>query len=99
MSGYEPPFCISNSIVNLLAEISEQIGRIAVLQLKSVTSHLRKGNRNEIKEVQNAYQAYELMLKLNPYSVDDLLRAHRLVMQDLIKEAGKFWSGADKRLN
>lgn len=127
MAGYEPPFCMSNSIVNLLMEISEQIGRIAVLQPESVTPHLRKGNRirtihaslaiehnslsieqvtaiingkrvlgnpNEIKEVQNAYQAYELMLKLNPYSVDDLLSAHRLMMQDLIKEAGKFRSGA-----
>lgn len=52
------------------------------------------GNPNEIKEVQNAYQAYEMMPKLNPFSVDDLLNAHRLMMQGLIRESGKFRTGA-----
>lgn len=37
--------------------------------------------------------AYEMMLKWNPYSVEDLLGAHRFMMQDLIKENGKFRSG------
>ena len=45
MAGYEPPFHMSNSIVNLLMEISEQIGRITVLQPENVTPHLRKENR------------------------------------------------------
>ena len=127
MAEYEPPFHMSNIIVNLLMEIGEQIGRITVLQPESVTPRLRKenrirtihaslaiehnslsveqvtaiingkrvlGNPNEIKEVENAYQAYELMTGLNPYSVDDLLRAHRLMMQGLINENGKFRSGA-----
>lgn len=127
MTGYEPPFSMTNSIIDLLMSISEQLGKITVLQPESITPHLRKenrirtihsslaiehnsltkeqvtaiingkrvlGNPNEITEVQNAYQAYELMLKLNPYSVDDLLNAHRLMMQDLIKENGKFRSGA-----
>lgn len=127
MAGYEPPFHMSNSIVNLLMEISEQIGRITVLQPENVTPHLRKenrirtihaslaiehnsltveqvtaiingkrvlGNPNEIKEVRNAYQAYELITELNPYSVDDLLKAHRFMMQGLIKENGRFRSGS-----
>ena len=127
MAGYEPPFHMTNQIIDLLMQISEQLGRITVLQPESITPHLRKenrirtihsslaiehntltkeqvtaiingkrvlGNPNEIKEVQNAYQAYELMLNLDPYSVDDLLNAHRLMMQDLIKENGKFRTGA-----
>lgn len=127
MDFYEPPFHMSNSIIDLLMSISEQLGRITVLQPDNVTPRLRKenrirtihsslaiehnslsreqvtaiingkkvlGNPNEIKEVQNAYQAYELMLSLDPYSMDDLLNAHRLMMQDLIKENGKFRSGA-----
>ena len=51
------------------------------------------GNPNEIKEVQNAYQAYELMLHLDPSSVDDLLKAHKLMMNGLVPENGKFRSG------
>lgn len=51
------------------------------------------GNPNEIKEVQNAYEAYELMLRLNPLSETDLLKAHKLMMNGLVSENGKFRSG------
>ena len=126
MSGYKPPFHMTDKMVTLLAEISEQIGRITVLQEGKISLHLRRenrirtihsslaiehnslsldqvtaildgkrvlGNPNEIREVQNAYQAYELMLQLNPNSVDDLLTAHRLMMQGLVPENGRFRSG------
>ena len=67
------------------------------LSLEQVTAILDGkrvlGNPNEIKEVQNAYEAYELMLQLNPASVDDLLKAHRLMMNGLVPENGRFCSG------
>lgn len=126
MSDYKPPFHMTDKMTLLIAEISEQVGRIAVLQEGTVSLHLRRenrirtihsslaiehnslsleqvtaildgkrvlGNPNEIKEVQNAYEAYELMLRLNPASVDDLLKAHRLMMNGLVPENGKFRSG------
>lgn len=126
MSEYKPPFHMTDRTVTLLAEISEQVGRITVLQEGNMSLHLRRenrirtihsslaiehnslsldqvtaildgkrvlGNPNEIKEVQNAYQAYEMMLRLNPNSVEDLLTAHKLMMQGLVPENGKFRSG------
>ncbi|MBQ7155302.1 MAG: Fic family protein [Synergistaceae bacterium] len=51
------------------------------------------GSPVEIREVQNAYEAYELTLSLDPESPDDLLRAHGLMMKGLVPEAGKFRSG------
>ncbi len=51
------------------------------------------GNPNEIKEVQNAYEVYELMLELNPLSIEDLLRAHKIMMASLIPENGRFRTG------
>lgn len=50
------------------------------------------GNPNEIQEVKNAYEAYELMLKLDPNSVEDLLSAHKLMMKGLVPENGRFRS-------
>jgi len=32
MSGYKPPFHMTDKMITLLAEISEQVGRITVLQ-------------------------------------------------------------------
>ena len=117
---------MTDRITNLVAEISEQIGRIRVLSHDNLNPHLRKenrirtihsslaiehnslsleqvtaivdgrhilGNPNEIREVKNAYDAYEMMLSLNPYSVKDLLKAHRMMMEGLIPENGKFRSG------
>ena len=67
------------------------------LSLEQVTAILDGkrvlGNPNEIKEIQNAYDAYELMLRLDPESVDDLLKAHKLMMNGLVSENGKFRSG------
>lgn len=126
MSDYKPPFHTTDKMISLIAEISEQVGRITVLQEGTISPHLRRknrirtihsslaiehnslsleqvtaildgkrvlGNPNEIKEVQNAYEAYELMLRLNPASVDDLLKAHKLMMNGLVSENGRFRSG------
>ena len=126
MSDYKPPFHMTDKMISLIAEISEQVGRITVLQEGTISPHLRRENRirtihsslaiehnslsleqvtaildgkrilgkpNEIKEVQNAYEAYELMLRLDPASVDDLLKAHKLMMNGLVLENGKFRSG------
>lgn len=48
---------------------------------------------SEIQEVKNAFEAYERILDFDPYSIDDLLRAHGLMMNSLVTEAGKFRSG------
>lgn len=126
MDAYQPPFHMTDRIINLVAAISEQVGRITVLSHGNLNPHLRKenrirtihsslaiehnslsldqvtaildgkrilGNPNEIQEVKNAYDAYELMLTLNPYSVKDLLKAHKLMMTGLIRENGSFRQG------
>ncbi len=126
MSEYTPPFHMTDKITNLVAAISEEIGRITVLSHGNLNPHLRKENRirtihsslaiehnslsleqvtailegkrilgapNEIREVKNAYAAYERMLRLRPYEVKDLLEAHRLMMEGLISENGRFRSG------
>lgn len=51
------------------------------------------GAPGEIKEVKNAYEAYEMLLELNPLSINNLLKAHQIMMADLVKDAGRFRSG------
>lgn len=50
------------------------------------------GPAKDILEVENAKQAYGLMDVLNPLSLDDLLHAHRIMMDGLIEHAGCFRS-------
>lgn len=44
----------------------------------------------DIKEVKNAYEIYEKLDLLNPYSIKDLLKAHKIMTSELINESGKF---------
>ena len=44
----------------------------------------------DIMEVKNAYEIYEHMDTLDPYSVDDLLKAHGVMMRGLNDETGNF---------
>lgn len=46
----------------------------------------------DIREVKNAYEAYEELQKMDPYSIEDLLKAHYFMMNGLVKEAGTFRS-------
>ena len=51
------------------------------------------GKQTEIKEVKNAYEAYDKIMTFDPYDVKDFLKTHKLMTQGLVEEAGKFRSG------
>ena len=67
------------------------------LTLKQVTDVINGkrilGPPQDIREVKNAYEAYERVSVLDPYSVKNLLLAHKIMMEGLVKEAGSFRSG------
>ncbi len=44
----------------------------------------------DIAEVKNAYEIYERLDELDPYSVDDLLTAHSIMTRGLVEESGVF---------
>lgn len=50
------------------------------------------GDSRDILEVENAKRAYDLIPELNPFSIEDLLLAHKTMMEGLMEEAGRFRS-------
>lgn len=44
----------------------------------------------DIAEVKNAYEIYERLDELDPYSIDDLLTAHGIMTRGLVEESGMF---------
>ena len=69
---------------NTLSE--EQVSEI--LDGKRVAAPLR-----QIQEVRNAIAVYDIAEKLDPYSEDDLLRAHGMMMAALMDHPGEFRRG------
>ena len=126
MRNKKPPFEITNSILEKIAEIAELVGHVNATAGLSTNPTLRRTNRirsiysslaieqntlsleqvtavlngkrviappKDIAEVKNAYEIYEMMDSLNPYSVDDLLNAHAVMTRGLVEESGCFRSG------
>ena len=64
------------------------------LSLKQVTDIIdgKKvlGAPDEIQEVKNALEAYRLMPQLDAFKEKDLLKAHGLMMKDLVRNAGHY---------
>ena len=57
----------------------------AIVEGKTVLASVR-----EIQEVKNAIKTYELFDQLNPFDINDLLRAHGTMMAALVDSAGMF---------
>ena len=125
MHNKKPPFEITNTILDKIAEIAELVGHVNASLGLSANPTLRHTNRirtiysslaieqntlsldqvtavlqgkrviappKDIAEVKNAYEIYEMMELLDPYSVDDLLTAHGIMTRGLVEESGCFRS-------
>ena len=126
MPRYAPPLTLTSTMLDLVAQISEQVGRLSAIRDTQMTPQLRRGNRirtiqaslaienntlsveqvtavldgkrvlglpREIQEVRNAFATYEAMPGWRPESRADLLKAHALLMQGLIDDAGHLRQG------
>jgi len=58
-----------------------------------IAGKLVAGKQAEVKEVKNAFEAYDKIMTFNPYNVKDFLKAHKLMTDGLINESGKFRNG------
>ena len=123
MKNKKPPYEITNTIIDSVAEIAELVGRLTSTNQLSSNPTLRRSNRirtihgslaieqntlsleqvtavlngkhvlappKDIAEVKNAYEIYERLDELDPYSVDDLLTAHGIMTRELVDESGMF---------
>ena len=80
-----------NRIRTIHSSLAIENNSLTIEQITAIIDGKRVlGSPNEIQEVKNAVQTYELLLKLNPYEEKDLLKAHSLMMQDLVSNNGKY---------
>ena len=82
-----------NRIKSIQSSLAIEQNTLTVEQVSDVIDGKRVlGPPQDIKEAKNAYEAYEALTRLDPYSVKDLLKAHKIMMVGLVKEAGTFRS-------
>ena len=83
-----------NRIKTIHSSLAIENNTLSLEQVTAIISGKRVlGLPSEIQEVKNAFEAYEHILELDPFRVEDLLKAHGLMMSSLVREAGRFRSG------
>lgn len=122
MEKYVPPYDITEEMLELTAEITENLGKLSnvndlerlprlrrVNRIRSVQSSLAienntlsleqvtdvldgkrvLGSQDDILAVKNAFAAYKLLPELDPFSLDDLKKAHGVMMNGLAEGGGR----------
>ena len=83
-----------NRIKTIHSSLAIENNTLSLDQVTAIVNGKRVlGTPKEVQEVKNAFDAYEQLLSFDPYSVGDLLKAHRTLMNELVREAGVFRSG------
>ena len=90
-SGNVPKLRRENRIRSIHASLAIENNTLTLDQVTSVIAGKRVlGPQREIQEVKNAFAAYEAMPSWKSSALKDLLAAHRLMLEGLVDEAGKF---------
>ncbi len=83
----------TNRIHTIYSSLAIEQNTLSIEQVTAVISGKRVlAPPKDIAEVKNAYEIYEHLDELNPYSVNSLLFAHGIMMRDLVSESGVFRS-------
>lgn len=89
--GPVPRLRPENRIRSVHASLAIENNTLSLDQVTAVLAGKRVlGPAREIREVENAFAAYEAMASWTPSSSKDLLAAHRLMLAGLVPDAGKF---------
>lgn len=85
----------NNRIKSIFSSLSIEGNSLTLNQITSIINNKKVlGTKLDILEVKNAIEVYNLLKTLNPSKKSDLLKAHKALMKDIIKNAGKFRSGS-----
>jgi Fic family protein len=83
-----------NRLRSIQASLAIENNTLTLEQVTAIINGKRVlGHPREIQEVKNTFATYEMLEKLNPLSIKDLLKAHEILMAALVDESGRFRSG------
>jgi len=84
-----------NRIKSIYSSLSIEGNSLSLDQITSIINNKRViGPKLDIIEVQNAIEVYNLLPTFNPSKKIDLLKAHKILMRSILKNAGKFRTGS-----
>ena len=86
----------NNRIKSIHSSLAIEANSLSFDQVKDIIDgKVVIGPKNEIQEVQNAYNAYLKIKEVNPYSLNDLKMMHGTLTYLTVKDSGNFRKGGE----
>lgn len=80
-----------NRIKSIQSSLAIERNSLTLEQVTAIIDGKRVlGDPKEMKEVTNAYAAYEKIVTFNPYQQADFLRAHKILTQEIVTMSGHY---------
>ena len=86
----------NNRIKSIHSSLAIEANSLSLEQVKDIIDGKAViGPKNEIQEVQNAYNAYLKIKEVNPYSIADLKKMHKILTYLTVRDSGDFRKGGE----
>ena len=83
----------NNRIRSIHSSLAIEANSLSLDEVRSVINNIAViGPEKEIQEVKNAYQAYDMIGKFDPYTLEDLQKLHGIMTYLTVQESGVFRS-------
>ena len=90
----------NNRIRSIHSSLKIETNSLSFNQVRDVINgKLVLGEKKEIQEVKNAYDAYEKILDIDPYNIEELKRFHGIMTKYIIEDSGTFRKGEEGVFN
>ena len=90
----------NNRIRSIHSSLKIEANSLSLGQVRDVINgRTVLGERKEIQEVKNAYNAYEKLSEIDPYSISDLKKYHSIMTKYVVEESGSFRRGEEGVFN
>lgn len=90
----------NNRIKSIHSSLKIEANSLSLNQVSDVIEgKMVLGEAKEIQEVKNAYDAYEKITEIDPYSIEELKKYHGIMTKYIVQESGTFRRGEEGVFN
>ena len=90
----------NNRIKSIHSSLKVEANSLTLGQVRDVINgRIVLGEQKEIREVKNAYDAYEHFSEIDPFSVEHLKRFHGIMTKYVVEDSGEFRQGEEGVFN
>ena len=90
----------NNRIKSIHSSLKIEANSLSLSQVRDVINgKVVLGEQKEIQEVKNAYNAYEKIAEIDPYSIEELKKFHGIMTKYIVEESGDFRRGEEGVFN